>query len=170
MDEGCRVVPQLPHVDDRPSIQTRRQTLTTMQMSCITECLFIFRKRFCSLKFCPLCLTPELLSLFSFCLLSQTPKDPSSREILRCHGHQANPPNSTADLHIHNAVQCLRHTSISTHMYVCALDPVYSTGLYNLIRATSAPDVHTGLTGTDGCVCCFLKEPSVCLQRLADCL
>ncbi|XP_067848371.1 von Willebrand factor A domain-containing protein 8-like [Heptranchias perlo] len=38
----------------------------------------------------------------------QAPEDSAGREVLCCHGRQANPTDSTTDLHIHYAVNSLR--------------------------------------------------------------
>lgn len=75
---------------------------------------FSFGKGFCCWSSVP----PFNLKLLSFVSppLFQTPKDPASREILRCHGHQADPANTAADLYIYNAFQCLRLIQARTHM------------------------------------------------------
>ncbi len=42
----------------------------------------------------------------------QTPEDSAGRPIFCRHGHQADPPNPSADFHIHHAVQCLRELQL----------------------------------------------------------
>lgn len=88
-----------------------------------STCLsFSVGKEFCCWSSVP----PFNLKLLSFLLptLFQTPEDPASREILCCHGHQADPPNTAADLYIYNAFQCLR--LIQTRACMCTHKDVHS--------------------------------------------
>lgn len=111
----CCLVPKLHHVNDSPFIHTHT---VLCQCKCLVPfhtankylSVFYFGKRFCCSSSVALLNLKLLFSVF------QTPKDPSSREILRCHGHQADPPNPAADLHIYNAGQCLRLAQTNTHM------------------------------------------------------
>lgn len=83
----------------------------------------------------------EVTSLFPF----QTPEDPSSREIICCHGHQADPPNTAANLHINNAVQCLTSphavenptSSIQAAAKLCMWLILISIKLYSIAASES---------------------------------